>query len=91
MDYAKQQALSACGNCGRQEWEHQGTAEDADALLVLAALGGACSHFIVSQAALDYARHLAIANSTPPKDGRKPAGRCQRCGNRGHAKKDCPF
>jgi hypothetical protein len=89
MDFEKQKALTACGTCGHQEWEHQGAAGDGDALDVLAALGGACRHFTISAAALAYAKHLAIANS--PANGRKPGPRCQRCGNRGHTKKDCPL
>ena len=86
MDFAKQQALTACGTCGHQEREHQGGAEDGEAMDVLAALGGACRHFTVSQAALDYAKHLEIANK---RTGNHPGPRCGRCGNRGHQKKDC--
>lgn len=87
MDLAKQQALSACGTCGHQEWEHQGTSGEGEALDVLAALGGACTHFTLSPAALAYQKHLAIANSGKGK----PGPPCGRCGNRGHAKKDCPL
>jgi hypothetical protein len=86
MDPAKQRALTACGTCGHQEWEHQGSVGEGEQLDVLAALGGACRHFTVSDAALAYARHLEIANKRP---GKTPGPRCERCGNRGHQKKDC--
>lgn len=86
MDFAKQQALTACGTCGHQERDHQGSTEDAEALDVLAALGGACGHYTIPQAALDYAKHLEIANK---RRGKTPGPRCTRCGNRGHVKKDC--
>ena len=87
MDFAKQQALTACGTCGHQERDHQGSAEDTEALDVLAALGGACTHYTLSAAALAYQKHLAIANSGKGK----PGPPCTRCGNRGHKKENCPL
>ena len=87
MDAAHQRALSACGTCGHQESEHQGSAGEGEQLDILAALGGACAHFTLSAAALAYAKHLAIAN----KGTGKPGPLCRRCGNRGHLKKDCPL
>ena len=87
MDPAKQQALTACGTCGHQEWEHQGSGAEGEQLDILAALGGACDHYTASAAALAYQKHLAIANS-----GRgRPGPRCGRCGNRGHKKENCPL
>jgi hypothetical protein len=87
MDFAKQRAISACGTCGHQEWEHLGAVDEAESLDVLAALGGACRHFTVSDAAFTYQRHLAIAQQ---RSGRRRNGpRCSRCGNRGHEKGNC--
>jgi len=88
MDPAKQRALTACGTCGHQEWEHQGSVGEGEQLDVLAALGGACRQFTISDAALAYQRHLAIANGG---SGRKRGPRCERCGYRGHTKQGCPL
>jgi len=95
MDFAAQQAIDACGSCGRPEREHQLPAGDGDAGEVAAVLfaiagqsGTACAHYVASDAALRYQRFLAIANWRP---GRRQAGRCSRCGNRGHGRKDCPL
>lgn len=97
MDAAQQHAIAACGTCGHPEDAHDHAAgEDPDALGVIAALGGACTHFTVSAAAMRYQQHLAIADSRPPR--RTPGGRagtrsplCPRCGHRGHRKDDCPL
>jgi len=97
MDAAKQRAIEACGTCGQPEDAHKNrVGTDAEILDVLAALGGACTHFVASDAAVIYQKHLAITNNRDP--GRKPDGRlgkraplCARCGNRGHRKEDCPL
>jgi hypothetical protein len=93
MDYAAQQALTACGTCGLQESQHQGAVDEAVALDVLAALGGACRHFSISEAALRYQRHLNIAQQGPqPWQRRRKSGPvCGRCGNRGHQREKCPL
>jgi len=97
MDPAKQRAIEACGNCGQPERAHQfRTGTDAKTLDVLAALGGPCTQFVVSDAVVIYQKHLAIANNRAPErrtDGRlgKRAPLCERCGNRGHRKENCPL
>jgi hypothetical protein len=95
MDPAKQMAIEACGNCGQPEGAHKGKRDDMDALAVLSALGGACIRFVASDAAVIYQKHLAIANNREParKPGRiaKRAPMCERCGNRGHRKENCPL
>jgi hypothetical protein len=88
MDYAGQQALTACGTCGQPESAHQAPVGENEQLAVLAALGGPCTNFTVSEAALSYQKHLAMANSGT---GRKQPPRCGRCGNRGHTKERCPL
>ena len=99
MDAAKQQqAIEACGHCGQPEEAHQHrTGTDRDDLEVFAALGGPCIQYVASDAAIIYAKHLAITNNRAPaprKPG-EPVGRrppvCHRCGNRGHLKETCPF
>lgn len=97
MDLAKKLAIQACGRCGQPEDVHKhkfGT--DEESLTVFAALGGACTQFVVSDAAVVYQKHLAITDNRAP--GRKaggPMGKrpqlCSRCGHRGHPNEDCPF
>lgn len=96
MDAAKQRAISACGTCGQSEEAHQHrTGTDSGELDIFAALGGACTHFVVSDAALAYAQHLALAARDPAPAYGKPRRRrpqmCPRCLNRGHRKEDCPI
>jgi hypothetical protein len=95
MDAAKQSAIEACGRCGQPEDAHKfRTTVDAGDLALFAALGGACPAFVASDAAVIYARHLAIAARDPiRKPGRvgKRAPLCARCANRGHQAKDCPL
>ena len=99
MDFAAQQAIDACGTCGQPERAHQlptgGSAQEAADVLFALAGGGfalaageavACSHFVISDAALRYQRHLNIANS---RAGRKPGPRCGRCLQRGHTEEKC--
>lgn len=96
MDAAKQQAIEACGRCGQPERAHQHQAgTDPGDLALFAALGGPCTQFVASDAAVIYQKHLAITNNRDP--GRRP-GRvgkrpplCTRCLNRGHQAKDCPL
>lgn len=92
MDLAHQEAIAACGTCGRPEREHQAASDETEQLDILAVLGapvgGACAHFTASPAALTYAKHLQIANKRP---GRTLLPICQRCGNRGHGKSSCPL
>jgi hypothetical protein len=91
MDASKQQAIGACGRCGHDERSHQhATGTDEEAILVLAALGGPCPKFVISDAALAYQRHLALASRAPRPGGRR-GPICQRCGNRGHPKELCPL
>jgi hypothetical protein len=97
MDAAKQDAIQRCGRCRQPEDAHKWKAgTDAGDLAIFAALGGACPQFVVSDAAVIYSKHLAIANWREPR--RQPDGRigrrlrpCERCGNRGHTKEKCPF
>lgn len=98
MDAAQRAAIAACGTCGQPEEAHQHPiGEDPDAIAVIAALGGACSHYTVSDAAMRYQRHLAITDHRAP--ARKPGGGpiskrpplCTNCGHRGHRKEDCPL
>ena len=64
MDPAKQQAILACGTCGQPEDAHKSDrSADRDSLAVLAALGGPCTRFVASDAAVIYQKHLAIAES----------------------------
>jgi hypothetical protein len=91
MDAAKQAAISTCGRCGHDERSHQhATGTDQESILVLAALGGPCQQFVISDAALTYQRHLAMAARTPKRGGKR-GQLCGRCGNRGHARESCPF
>lgn len=95
MDTARRQAINGCGNCGQPEDAHQhaaGTGEDD--LALFAALGGPCTRFAASDAAVIYQKHLAIAGNRTPK--RQPDGRlgkrnplCPRCRNRHPG--ECPL
>ena len=103
MDFAAQQAIDACGTCGRSEREHQfpeaGDAGGVVADVLFALAGGTaaiaageqvtCTHFTISDAALRYQRHLNVANALPP--GRRIPARCGRCRNRGHRTENCPL
>ena len=82
MDLAEQLAIAECGNCHQPEREHQ-MPGDPETLLVLEALGGACSHFVVSKAALEKMKRQARAPRNAPI--------CQRCGGRGHQRPTCPW
>ena len=93
---AKRQAINGCGNCGQPEDAHQhASGTDEGDLQLFAALGGPCTQFVASDAAIIYTKHLAIANNREParKPGRigKRGPLCGRCGNRGHAKEACPL
>jgi hypothetical protein len=73
MDPAKQQAISACGRCGQPEDAHKfRTGTEAEGLAIFAALGGPCAEFVVSDAAVIYAKYLAIVDNRAP--GRRPDG-----------------
>ncbi len=97
MDAAKQQAIQACGRCGQPERAHQHRAGTGEGDLALfAALGGPCTQFVASDAAVIYQKHLAITNNRAP--ARRPGGPigkrpplCIRCLNRGHTKETCPL
>ena len=94
MDAARQQAITACGNCGQPEDAHKFGAAWRDGLDLFAALGGPCTSFTASDAAVIYARHLAMAARDPVrKPGKvgKRAPLCRRCLKRGHQAKDCPL
>jgi hypothetical protein len=94
MDAARQQAISACGNCGQPEDAHKFSGADRDGLDLFAALGGPCTNFTASDASVIYARHLALAARDPVrKPGKvgKRAPLCRRCLKRGHQAKDCPL
>lgn len=91
MDEAKLRAIEACGRCGFDERAHQyALGTDDEAMAVIMALGGACTKFVISDAALAYQKHLALAGRTPKPGGRR-GQLCGRCGNRGHPKELCPF
>jgi hypothetical protein len=95
MDAARQQAISACGNCGQPEDAHKfrgGVGRDD--LTLFAALGGPCTSFTASDASVIYARHLALAAGDPARKPGKVGKRgrlCTRCLKRGHQAKDCPL
>ncbi len=96
MDAARQQAIEACGRCGQPGRAHQHAAgTDEGDLALFAALGGPCTSFVASDAAVIYARHLAIADNRAPAYRAGRIGRrlriCERCGHRGHAKENCPL
>ena len=90
MDAAKQQAINACGRpgCGQPEEAHQHRAgTDPGDLALFAALGGPCTQFVASDAAVIYSKYLAITDNRAPQ--RKPDGRLgkrlplhQACGHR---------
>jgi hypothetical protein len=96
MDPAKQQAIEACGNCGQPEDAHKfdGSVDRGD-LALFAALGGPCTRFTASDAAVIYLKHLAIADNREPRYQPGRIGRrgpmCGRCAHRGHQTKDCPL
>ena len=85
MDFAKQQAITACGTCGFQEDDHPTAVGVTGRLDVLIEPGRPCGHYRVPPAAMAYAQHLAIANGPGEKQGPP----CPRCTNRGHRKEDC--
>lgn len=62
---------------------------------MLIALGGPCPAYVASDAAVIYAKHLAITDNRAPVRSpgrvRKRAQLCTRCGHRGHPKETCPF
>lgn len=96
MDAAKKQAIDACGNCGQPENAHKHkTGTNGGDLDLFAALGGPCTHFVISEAALAYQQHLALASRDPARRYGGPRGKrrplCPRCGYRGHKKEDCPL
>jgi len=91
VDDTKRRAIAACGRCGQDERAHQhATGTEEESILVLAALGGPCPQFVVSDAALTYQRHLAMAARQPRPGGRR-GQLCPLCGYRGHGRADCPF
>lgn len=96
MTTDKRQAITACGRCGQPEDAHKhraGTGDDD--LALFAALGGPCTQFVVSDAAVIYMQHLAIAGNRTPRrqPGTGKIGKrlpvCRRCGNRHPGK--CPL
>ena len=73
MDPAKAQAITACGRCGQPEDAHKHkTGTDDGDLAVFAALGGPCTQFVASDAAVIYSKYLAITDNREP--GRRPDG-----------------
>jgi hypothetical protein len=75
MDTAKAQAITACGRpgCGYPEDAHKFRSDtEPDGIAVLAALGGPCAAFVVSDAAVIYLKHLAITDNRAPR--RRPDG-----------------
>lgn len=87
VDDAKRRAIEACGNCRQPEDAHKFDGSVArDDLALFAALGGPCTAFVASDAAVLYAKHLAIVDNREPQ--RQP-GRiakrnppCPRCTHR---------
>jgi hypothetical protein len=94
MDAAKQRAIEACGTCGQPEDAHKGKRDDADALLILAALGGACNRYVASDASVIVQRYLGITAGREPQRGPGKVGKRlplhQACGQR-HQPGSCPF
>lgn len=87
MDPAKRQAIEACGNCGQPEDAHKFDGSVArDDLALFAALGGPCTAFVASDAAVLYAKYLAIVDNREPlrRPGRiaKRNPLCPRCTHR---------
>jgi hypothetical protein len=95
VDEAKRRAIEACGNCGQPEDAHKfdgGIGQDD--LALFAVLGGPCTKFVASDAAVIVQKYLAITDNRAPQ--RKP-GRIgkrlplhQACGHRHHPG-SCPF
>ena len=97
MDEAKRKAIEACGRpgCGYPQDAHKNpVGTDDDALGVLAALGGPCTKFVASDAAVILQKYLAITNNRAPRyqPGRigKRLPLHQACGNR-HPAGSCPL
>jgi hypothetical protein len=97
MDPAKRQAIEACGTCGQPEDAHQFRAgTDQAELAVFAALGGPCTKFVASDAAVITQKYLAITDNREPR--RQPGtGRIGKrlplhsaCGHR-HQPGSCPY
>jgi hypothetical protein len=87
MDAAKRQAIEACGNCGQPEDAHKWkSGTDRGDLDLFAALGGPCPQFVASDAAVIYAKYLAITdNRAPQRQPGRVAKRnplCPRCSPR---------
>jgi hypothetical protein len=94
MTTGRAELLATCGRCGQPEDAHKyATGEDEEAINVLAALGGPCTRFVVSDAAVLYQKYLAITDNRAPQ--RKPGtiGKrnplCRRCGHRQQG--ECPL
>lgn len=95
VDEAKRKAIEACGNCGQPEDAHKfdgSVSQDDQALF--AALGGPCTKFVASDAAVILQKYLAITNNRAPRyqPGRigKRLPLHQACGNR-HQPGSCPL
>lgn len=93
MDEKTRREIFACGTCGQTEEAHKNpVGTDPSELALFAAMGGACPKFTVSDRALQYQAHLALAGRDPqpryggPRPKRLPL--CGRCGYR-HPGKDC--
>jgi hypothetical protein len=87
MDAAKRQAIEACGQCGHPERDHQHkTGTSGEDIAVLAALGGPCPRFVVSDAAVIYEKYLAIVDNRQPRWRPGRVGKrnplCPRCARR---------
>jgi hypothetical protein len=97
MDTSRQNAITSCGRCGQPEDAHKHkTGTDPEDIETMSVLGGPCSAFVVSDAAVIYLKRLAITDNRAPR--RRPGGPipkrgqiCGRCGHRGHPKEKCPL
>ena len=81
MDLSEQLAIGECGNCHRPEREHQDG--DSEMLAIWSALGGCCTHFVVSRAAVEKVKRQVRAPKMAPV--------CSRCGAKGHEARHCPW
>ena len=96
MDAVKLQAITSCGRCGQPEDAHKFPLDiPPETVAAFAALGGPCTRFVVSDAAVIYQQHIGLAAMAPRvrRDGRigKRSALCGRCGQPGHRKETCPF
>ena len=80
MDFTEQRQLSECAICHMPESSHKDA--DAELAVIFGSLAG-CSGYRPSKAAIEAVKRAARAP--------KIAGRCNRCGMKGHDPRHCPW